>query len=44
MTEERVQARNDKNWARADELREEIAELGYDLQDTPQGPVLIPRK
>jgi cysteinyl-tRNA synthetase len=44
MAEERVQARNDKNWARADELRDEIAELGYDLQDTPQGPVLISKK
>jgi cysteinyl-tRNA synthetase len=44
MAEERVQARNDKNWVRADELRDEIVELGYDLQDTPQGPVLVHRK
>ncbi len=44
MAEERVQARNDKNWARADELRDEIAAMGYDVQDTLQGPVLISKK
>jgi len=44
MAEERVEARNSKDWARADELRDAIAELGYTLQDTPQGPVLIPMK
>ena len=42
--EERVAARNDKDWAKADELRDAIAELGYSVQDTPQGPVLIPKK
>ena len=26
------------------ELRDAIAGLGFDVQDTPQGPVLIPRK
>ena len=44
MAEERVIARNDKNWTRADELRDQITELGYAVQDTPQGPVLIPIK
>ena len=44
MAEERVEARKNKDWARADELRDAIAELGFDVQDTPQGPVLIPRK
>jgi len=44
MAQERVEARKNKDWARADELREAIAELGYDVQDTPQGPVLIPKK
>jgi cysteinyl-tRNA synthetase len=44
MAEERVEARKNKDWARADELRDTIAELGFDVQDTPQGPVLIPRK
>jgi len=41
---ERVDARKNKDWGKADELRNAIAELGYDVQDTPQGPVLIPRK
>ena len=44
MAEDRVEARNAKDWAKADELREAIAELGYEVQDTPQGPVLIPIK
>lgn len=44
MAEERVEARKSKNWAKADELRDAIAKLGYSVQDTPQGPVLIPRK
>ena len=41
---ERLEARNSKDWARADKLRDAIAELGYSVQDTPQGPVLIPKK
>ena len=44
MAEERLEARANKDWARADELRDEIAEMGYDIQDTPQGPVLVPKK
>jgi cysteinyl-tRNA synthetase len=44
MAEERVEARNNKDWVRADELRDEIATMGYAVQDTPQGPVLVPRK
>ncbi|MCJ7499279.1 cysteine--tRNA ligase [bacterium] len=44
MAEERVEARNNKDWAKADELRDAIAELGYTVQDTPQGPVLIAKK
>jgi len=44
MTWERVAARKNKDWAKADELRDRIAELGYGVQDTPQGPVLIPLK
>ncbi len=44
MAEERVEARNNKDWAKADELRDAIADLGYTVQDTPQGPVLIAKK
>lgn len=34
---ERAQARKDKNWARADQIREELATKGILLKDTPQG-------
>lgn len=34
---ERQQARKDKNWARADEIRDELAQQGIVLEDTPQG-------
>ena len=44
MAHERDDARKNKDWARADELRDRIADMGYTVQDTPQGPVLIPIK
>jgi cysteinyl-tRNA synthetase len=44
LANERVEARKGKDWAKADELRDTIAALGYAVQDTPQGPVLIPLK
>ncbi|WP_339279297.1 cysteine--tRNA ligase [Paenibacillus sp. FSL W8-1187] len=34
---ERTQARADKNWKRADEIRDLLAEQGILLEDTPQG-------
>lgn len=37
MVEERIQARKDKNFARADEIRNQLQELGIILEDTPQG-------
>ncbi|MBI5726173.1 MAG: cysteine--tRNA ligase [Planctomycetes bacterium] len=36
---ERTAAKKEKNFARADEIRKQIAELGVELKDTPQGPV-----
>lgn len=33
----RLQARSDKNWKLADELRDYIHEKGYFIEDTPQG-------
>jgi len=38
---ERAQARAEKNWARADEIRDELAERGITLKDTPQGVQII---
>ena len=35
--EERAQRRTEKNWAQADSLRDRIASVGYDVQDTPDG-------
>jgi cysteinyl-tRNA synthetase len=34
----RQQARSAKQWQLADELREQIAAAGYEIEDTPQGP------
>ena len=36
----RAQARKDRNWAESDALREEIASLGYAVEDSPQGQKL----
>ncbi len=41
LVEERQQARKDKNWARADEIRDYLAEKGYVLKDTPQGVQIL---
>ena len=38
---ERQVARNDKNWAESDLLRDKILELGYEIKDTPTGPQVI---
>jgi len=36
----REQARAEKDWTRADRLRDRIVSLGYDIEDTPNGPIL----
>ena len=38
LIEEREEARRTKDWDRADALRDKIAELGYTVTDTPEGP------
>ena len=40
LLEQRQQARQAKNWAEADRVRNELATLGWIIQDTPQGPRL----
>ena len=34
---ERTAARKEKNWAKADEIRNKLTEMGIILEDTPQG-------
>ena len=42
LAEERAAARAGGDYARADELRDRIAELGFSVRDTPQGPQVVP--
>ena len=37
LAEERLKARNDKDWKRSDELRDKIRKLGYDIGDSKDG-------
>ena len=41
LLEERNQARADKDWAESDRLRDAIAALGWQVQDTPDGQKLV---
>ncbi|MEK7601786.1 MAG: cysteine--tRNA ligase [Patescibacteria group bacterium] len=40
LVAQREEARTGKDWTRADELRDQIAEAGYDIKDTPTGPTI----
>ena len=44
VVEMRQAARASKDWALADELRDQINELGYEVEDRPDGPRLIQKK
>ena len=44
LAAQRQQARDAKDWATADALRDEIAAAGYEIEDTPQGPNIRPLK
>ena len=37
LAEKRLKARENKNWAESDKLRDEIAEKGYEILDTKEG-------
>lgn len=41
LVAERQQARKDKKWKLADEIRDKLKEKGYVLEDTPQGVKLV---
>lgn len=38
ILELRTRARSDRDWATADLIRDRLGELGYRIEDTPQGP------
>jgi cysteinyl-tRNA synthetase len=40
---ERERARAERDFARADELRERLGEMGWEVRDGPAGPQLLPR-
>ena len=39
LVADRTQARQNRDWARADQIRAELDALGVQLTDTPEGPV-----
>ena len=41
IAEQRLQARKEKNWAESDRLRDELAQKGYAVKDTPNGYELV---
>jgi cysteinyl-tRNA synthetase len=43
LLREREEARAAKDFARADELRDRLAELGWEVRDSAAGPSLVPR-
>jgi cysteinyl-tRNA synthetase len=42
MVEERQAARARRDWAAADALRQQALALGWQIQDTPDGPRMTP--
>ena len=41
LLDQRQKAREEKNWAESDRLRDKIAEFGWTVQDTPEGAKLV---
>jgi cysteinyl-tRNA synthetase len=37
LSEERIEAKKNKDYAKADEIRDKISSLGYEVKDTPNG-------
>jgi cysteinyl-tRNA synthetase len=38
LVQQREEARQNKNWQKADQIRNQIEKQGYKIEDTPQGP------
>ncbi len=43
LMQERQDARAAKDFARADEIRDELAAMGYEVRDSAEGPRLVPK-
>jgi cysteinyl-tRNA synthetase len=43
LVQQREQARAEKRWADADSLRRQVEEAGYRVEDTPEGPRVLPQ-
>jgi cysteinyl-tRNA synthetase len=43
LVAKRQTARQQKDWSKSDELRDQILDLGWQVQDTAEGPQLKPR-
>ena len=37
LIDQRVQARSERDWKRADRIREELASMGVEIEDRPDG-------
>jgi cysteinyl-tRNA synthetase len=44
LAAEREDARRTRDYSRADRARDELRERGYEVRDTPEGPVLVPTR
>ena len=42
LVQEREEARLARDFARADAVRDELLERGWEVRDTAEGPVLVP--
>jgi cysteinyl-tRNA synthetase len=43
LMEEREEARAAKDFERADQLRDQLAEMGWTVRDSGDGPTLVPK-
>ncbi|HEX7279611.1 MAG TPA: DALR domain-containing protein, partial [Solirubrobacterales bacterium] len=43
LMEEREEARASKDFERADALRDQLAEMGWEVRDSAEGPSLVPK-
>ena len=43
LMQEREEARGARDFARADELRDQLAEMGWEVRDSAEGPSLVPK-